>query len=225
MVTNVLGFCLLTFSGTLSPWSGQSCPQADGSAQHKFSILARQHRGVRQAPRSDPAGAAVCLLFYKFRVSFRAPHPPRSRHSPSLLSHTLFLIRGGAQMSKNVSWDSCHLLSDPTLGIWPFWFFCFLHELVVDGTPDSISEAFDAPTTAWWWTCASHSGFYYRGFCGKAHPLLSLKDRYSCHNYGRKIQVWCSRGKTWLVKWHSPLPAAEFRAKDQWARMVFSKHE
>lgn len=76
IVTYFFGFCLLDFSGTLSPRSGQSCREADGTAKYQFSIPPRQHRGVRQAPLRHTAGEALRLLFYKFRVCLQGPARP-----------------------------------------------------------------------------------------------------------------------------------------------------
>ena len=74
-VTHFGGFCLLNFSGTLPPRSGQSCPETDGTTKYKFSIPPRQHCWVCQAPVSNPAGQTLCLLFYKFRVCSEVFHP------------------------------------------------------------------------------------------------------------------------------------------------------
>lgn len=71
IVTHFEDFCLLNFSGTLPPRSGQSCPETDGTTKYKFSIPPRQHCWVCQAPLSNPAGQTLCLLFYKFRVGFK----------------------------------------------------------------------------------------------------------------------------------------------------------
>lgn len=73
-----------------------------------------------------PEKLSVCYFTNSGYVSQFPTHLIPSNLFDYSLTHTFFfLIRGGTQMSKKVSWHSCHLLSNCTLGTRQVWFFCF----------------------------------------------------------------------------------------------------